>query len=278
MSRQGLISAPELAERLNSPKPPVVVELRQDPHDAKPTIPGAVGTTLHDGFAMIRSEQELMYDLPSPAEFSAALSRLGITPDSEIVLADDMGNRWATRGYWLLKYYGHRGDVAVLDGGINFYLQTDLPASSEFRIPDAAEYPPPASADHSILITTDELAAGLDRGLYTLCDVRSAQEHTGEVAMAPRAGRIPGSIHVPWDDCLRPDGTFLPDTRLAKVLQPYLDDSRTQVTYCQGGIRASLTWFALHELLGRPARLYAASWEAWARHERLPAEVGAAAQ
>jgi thiosulfate/3-mercaptopyruvate sulfurtransferase len=185
-----------------------------------------------------------------------------------------MANRWATRAYWLLKYYGHQGEVAVLDGGINHYAAAGFPTEPAFRIPAPADYRTPSKTDESIRITTEELAEGLGAGRYTMCDVRTSQEHTGEAVLAPRAGRIPGSIHVPWDECLRPDGTFLPDTRLAKVLDPYLDDSRTQVTYCQGGIRASLTWFALQELLGRPARLYAASWEAWAQRPELPVEVG----
>ena len=88
--------------------------------------------------------------------------------------------------------------------------------------------------------------------------------------MAARGGHIPGAINVPWDDCLSPDGTFLPDGPLAEVLRPYLAASQPAVTYCQGGIRASLTWFALSVLLGHPARLYAGSWEEWAQRPELP--------
>jgi thiosulfate/3-mercaptopyruvate sulfurtransferase len=274
VERKGLISAQKLDVKLRSKSPPIVVELRQDPGDGRPAIPGAVGTTLHNGFAMIRPELELQYDLPDATEFAGALGRLGISPDSNVVLADDMSNRWATRVYWLLKYYGHRGNVAVLDGGISYYLAAGFPTAPGFRMPTPVEYPAPSKTDESIRITTEELGRGLASGRHMICDVRTPQEHAGEVALAPRAGHIPGSIHIPWEDCLRPDGTFLPDIRLAKVLEPYLDDSRTQVTYCQGGIRASLTWFALQELLGRPARLYAASWEAWARRPELPVEVG----
>jgi thiosulfate/3-mercaptopyruvate sulfurtransferase len=270
MGRKGLLSVEELATRLEADRPPAVVELYQDAASARPAIPGAVRTTLHRGFAMIRPDQNLQYDVPTPAEFASALGELGITPQTEIVLADEMGNRWATRVYWLLSYYHHRGAVWVLDGGVNTYADAGLPTDPAPASPRPARYPVPAGTDESIRIGAAELAQHLDDGSLTLCDVRTPQEHSGEVAMAARRGHIPGSINVPWDACLRADGTFLPDTRLAKVLEPYLDDARTQVTYCQGGIRASLTWFALQVLLGRPTRMYAASWEDWAGRPELP--------
>jgi thiosulfate/3-mercaptopyruvate sulfurtransferase len=107
--------------------------------------------------------------------------------------------------------------------------------------------------------------------------VRTYQEHVGQVVMAPRGGRVPGSVHVPWERALAGDGTFLPAARLAEVLGPQLSSGKDLIPYCQGGIRASLTWFCLHELLGRPARLYAGSWEEWARAKELPVESGSVA-
>ena len=166
----------------------------------------------------------------------------------------------------MLQYYGHQGEVQVLDGGINAYLAAGRRTDHEFVTPRPADYPVPTATDESIRITPDEIVAGIATDSLTLCDVRTPKEFSGEVAMSGRGGHIPGAINITWDSCLDADGKFLSDSQLAEVLTPYLDDSREQVTYCQGGIRASLTWFALQILLGRKARLYAASWEEWAQH------------
>jgi thiosulfate/3-mercaptopyruvate sulfurtransferase len=269
-SRRGLIEPDELVSRLDAGHSLVVVDLRSDAADGRDKIPGSAWISLHDGFAQSRPDRKLAYDLPSGGEFAAAMSKLGISPETQVVFADDMLNRWSTRAYWVLRYYGHRGDVEVLDGGINGYLAAGYRTDPEFATPAPTVYPVPMATDESIRVTSNDIVAGIASGGLTLCDVRAPQEFTGEVAMSGRGGHIPGAINVTWDSCLDADGRFLPDDRLAEVLAPYLDDGAEQVTYCQGGIRASLTWFALYVLLGRRARMYAASWEEWAQNPALP--------
>jgi thiosulfate/3-mercaptopyruvate sulfurtransferase len=270
-SRPGLVSADQLAAELRQSDSDLrVVDLRQQREDGVAKVPGSAWIDLHDGFAQARPELNLHYDLPSPTEFAEALARLGIAPQSRVVLADDMGNRWSTRVYWLLKYYGHRGEVSVLDGGVAAWVRSGHPVADAFVVPDPATYPSPTDRDESIRATSAEVLEGIASGGLTLCDVRSPEEFRGEDVRSARGGHIPGAINVPWDRSLAPDGTFLPNPELAAVLAPYLDDRRQQVTYCQGGIRASLVWFGLHVLLGRPAKLYAASWEEWAREPDLP--------
>jgi thiosulfate/3-mercaptopyruvate sulfurtransferase len=270
-SRPGLITADELATRLDAGDSLVAVDLRQDAGDGKAKIPGSAWISLHDGFAQIRPNQNLSYDLPSAEEFAAAMAKLGVTPGTHVVFADDMLNRWSTRAFWVLKYYRHEGEAQVLDGGINAYLATGRRTEPGFVTPRPAEYPVPTATDESIRITPDEIVAGIATDSLTLYDVRTPGEFSGEVEMSGRGGHIPGAINITWESCLDADGRFLPDDRLGEVLRPYMDDLREPVTYCQGGIRASLTWFALQVLLGRKARLYAASWEEWAQDPALPA-------
>lgn len=269
--RPGLIAAAELADELDQVgRELAIVDLRRDRDDGRAKIPGSAWISLHDGFAQVRPERNLHYDLPSPDEFADALSRLGIAPETAVVLADDMGNRWSTRVYWLMSYYYHAGPVRVLDGGIAAYLRSGHPTAAQFDSPPRSLYPSPIRRDESIRITRDQVLSGMERGSLTLCDVRTPEEFKGEVQVSGRGGHIPGAINVPWDQSLGADGTFLSDSRLLEVLAPYLDEDRLQITYCQGGIRASLTWFALQVLLGRKAKLYAASWEEWAQDPDLP--------
>ncbi|HZM77611.1 MAG TPA: rhodanese-like domain-containing protein [Candidatus Limnocylindrales bacterium] len=82
----------------------------------------------------------------------------------------------------------------------------------------------------------------------TLLDVRSPEEF--------EAGHIPGAINIPWD---QPEGGLDSDLRaLASLYGPLGEDI---IVYCQSGIRAAHTWFALHERLGVPrVRNYDGSW------------------
>lgn len=271
--RKGLITAPELAARLDQAGADLaVVDLRQQRDDGLAAIPGSRWVDLHDGFAQRRPERGLNYDLPRPDELAASLSRLGIGPNTEVVLADDMGNRWATRVYWVLRYYRHPAAVRVLDGGLAAWRHLGLATAPVFATRDSTEYPLPTNPDGSILATAEELRDGLVAGTFQACDSRTVEEYTGAVIQSGRGGHVPGAVHVEWSRALGPDGRFLPNAELAARLRPFIRTDREPVTYCQGGVRASLTWFCLNELLGHPARLYAASWEEWGVRHELPVD------
>lgn len=270
--RTGLITADKLASRVAEiGKDLVCIDLRE--RAPLPKVPGSVWFDLHDGFAQHRPDRGLDYDLPSPKELAGTLSRAGATLDSEIVLADDAGNRRATRAYWLLRYYGHCGPVSVLDGGLFAYFGSDRPTAADFANPEPGDYPIPTTTDESIRATPTEILQGIEEDRVVICDVRTAEEYQGEFALSGRGGHLPKAQHVPWQDCLNPDGTFRSNQALEQVLRPFISEGHQAITYCQGGIRASLTWFALHVLLGRPSKLYAASWEEWAQRPELPVEL-----
>ena len=271
--RAGRTSTDELAQRVEDiGKGLVFIDMRESGH-GHPKVPGSAWLDLHDGLAQHRPDRGLGYDLPSPEEFASALSRAGASPESEIVIADDAGNRRATRAYWILRYFGHQGPVSVLDGGIGAYIRAGLPTAEEFSRPAPGDYPAPGQTDESIRATPEEILEGIDADRVVICDVRAPEEYHGVLAMSGRAGHLPTAQHVPWEACLEPDGTFRSNQELERVLQPFISNGHQPITYCQGGIRASLTWFALDVLLGRPAKLYAASWEEWAQRHDLPVEI-----
>jgi thiosulfate/3-mercaptopyruvate sulfurtransferase len=53
-----------------------------------------------------------------------------------------------------------------------------------------------------------------------------------------------------------------------------VEPSELRATYCQGCVRASFVWFALHELAGlERVKPYGGSWEEWGNRPDSPIET-----
>src|SRR5437773_11780221 len=62
-----------------------------------------------------------------------------------------------------------------------------------------------------------------------------------------RGGHIPGSLNLPSDTLVRPDGTLLPEGELRKKFEATrVDFGRPVATTCGPGSTASVLAFALH--------------------------------
>src|SRR5207248_824465 len=48
------------------------------------------------------------HPLPDVDAFLAACSRWGVGEGAQVVAYDDWGGAWASRAWWLLRYYGHK--------------------------------------------------------------------------------------------------------------------------------------------------------------------------
>ena len=84
-----------------------------------------------------------------------------------------------------------------------------------------------------------------------ILDVRTAAEWVGTDLRAKRGGHIPGARQRCFVDLLTDEGTFRPvDEMVSLVRASGADPAEIRATYCQGGVRAALVWFVLHELAG----------------------------
>ena len=103
------------------------------------------------------------------------------------------------------------------------------------------------------------------------------ETHTGEAELNyGRKGHIAGSANVPFASLMeRESRTF----KAASDLRRELDgvgafDKERVITYCGGGISATLDAFAL-TLLGHPGvAVYDGSMSEWVKDESLPMESG----
>jgi len=238
-------------------------------------VPGAVG------FDWRRDLQSDSWrDIPNPAEFERLMSEHGITNDTTVVVYGDNSNWFATHLYWQLSIYGH-GDVRIMDGGREYWLEQGLPRTDEVPTFPRTDYEVP-TRDESVRAFREDVESALDSETV-LVDVRMPEEYRGELIAPPgmdetaqRGGHIPGAINVLWADNIGPDRRFKSAESLADLYRSHgITAADDVVVYCRIGERSSITWFVLHELLGyESVRNYDGSWTEWGNLVRAPIETG----
>jgi len=239
---------------------------------ARAHLPGA-------GFADIPGElsdpaSPLAFTVPVAGRFAGSAARLGIGDGTHVVAYSQDAPMWATRLWWLLRYFGH-DDTSVLDGGLAAWTAAGGPVEAGER-----RYPP---ASFTALPRPERLArlpdvrAIIQDGTACLVNALSPEAFRGEnPGVYGRPGRIPGSVNVPWHGLVDPGtGRFRPPAELAAALRAGgIRPDQPVVAYCGGGISATVDLFAL-SLAGRDdARLYDGSLSEWSADPHLPLVTG----
>ena len=242
-------------------------------------IPGAVCRPGHSYIKGLDEEGEQTALIVSEEEVQKLLIDLGIGADSIVVAYDDWGSLYATRLRWVLKYYGFN-NVRVLDGGWQNWVASGFPVSFISSKPEEITNPVSLNANPQIIITMDELLQKYDDPQWQVLDVRFEDEYKGKVDRGnKRVGHVPGALNLEWSDLLEnstdPEGVRIfksADEIEALLKSAGVDVSKNIVTYCQAGIRATCTAFAL-ELLGfNSVKVYDGSMAEWTNRDDTPLE------
>lgn len=222
------------------------------------------------------------YNIAPPEQIEALLSRLGITPDTTIVLYDNLDNRLSTRTLWTLRYYGHE-NIKILNGGRKAWEGAGKTYSAEDVVVEKSDYTI-KKVNAQLKTDKDFILENLDNDNVVLIDGRPTPMYTGETAGVvfntkkehARKGHIPGALNIPWKENLRDDGTFKSISELQELYESKgVTKDKLVVTYCNEGLHASPPWFVLHELLGYPdVKLYDDSMAEWANLPDTPIKTG----
>ncbi len=212
--------------------------------------------------------------LPSPEAFGALMQASGVNNDSAVVVAglgaSAKNQAHATRLYFTLKYYGH-DNVALLNGGTAQWAMEGQAMAYTPEAPTKGDFAAGEPREH-LLASTQDVEQAIAAADTQLVDCRTEDfyrgvSHKRGFVSPEHKGHLPGAKSLPFvllSDNAGPAKLFPPEEmRKVAVIKGVALDVPT-ITYCNTGVTASLSWFALHELLGNAeTRLYDGSMHAW---------------
>ena len=215
------------------------------------------------------------FTLPDPEHFARAMGALGVGPGVRVVAYAQESPMWASRLWWLLRYFGF-DDVRLLDGGLSSWRREGYPLSSETARVEPASFV--ARPRRELLATKDDVLRAVGGRPACLVNALTPRAFRGDGPGAySRPGRIPGSVSVPAQSLVDPDTwCFRPRDELLAGVAGLLDSDPEVpvIAYCGGGISATVDVFVL-SMLGRDdVLLYDGSLTEWSADPNLPLEVG----
>jgi len=232
----------------------------------------------------------LPHMMPSPTLFAETCKRLGIEPNTHVILYDTLGIFSSPRALFMFKAFGHH-KVSVLNGGLPIWKHTGLPIDHEgFKGPSnyiPVEYPEPKLKinwirNYENMKENAKAAPSENNNHELVLDARAAPRFNG-TAPEPRpglpSGHIPNSISLPFSLLLQSvqttKGGQFTELRSPEELREIIakavgSDNPIQpgskikiVNTCGSGMTAAIIWLALQRL-GIDSALYDESWIGYA--------------
>lgn len=260
-----LIDSRNLAGRLDAVRLCDIRWALTDPKHGRSTyeaghIPGAVFVDLDSDLSGPPNLGR--HPLPAVDVFAGTLGRLGIRPEDEVVVYDDMNGAIAARMWWMLRSVGHEKS-RLLDGGFETWRSLGLPVETGSNRPMPVRYPTPES--FTGVVTHDRLSG------REIVDARASERYTGEIEpVDPKAGHIPGAINKPTSGNLDATGLFL-DPALLRIR--YSDVTPDPVMSCGSGVTACHNALAFVLADHDMPDVYVGSFSEWSRLGK-PVETG----
>ncbi|MFB6280504.1 MAG: sulfurtransferase [Haloferacaceae archaeon] len=244
----------------------VVLDARSRDRFREERIYGARRVPLDAVTATRRTDRGVV---PDADALASAFAAAGVTPEDDVaVYGASVGSR-VSRLVFALAYLGHRGGIAVLNGG--FEAWPGRVGVGDRRVAPARYDPDP---DPGLVVTRGWLAdrvGSFNGGGPGLLDTRPPEAYLGApgadelVASNDRHGHLPGAVDVHWTANV--SGRVLADpARLSRLYgsEAGLPRSGPTAVYGQAAVDPTNTWLVLRALGFEDVRLYEGGFREWA--------------
>jgi len=216
-------------------------------------IPGAA---FFDHLEFSDADSRYEYILAPDEELEAQMGKIGIANDSEVIVYSSM-LACATRAWWLLRYAGLE-NVRVLNGGLAAWKK-----AGGAVVQGEQNYQPAifeGKFKPEMFASKEEVQAAIGMEDVYVEDALTHEWHDQE--------HIPGSICLPLTDLTIEWDTYIPQDQLTSRLKD-LDKHKRIITYCGGGIAATLNAMAYLMTGKKNVAVYDGSLFEW-KGEGLP--------
>lgn len=190
-----------------------------------------------------------------------AAGKAGLTENSDLVIYDDNMNMDASRLFWTLKIWGHKGDITIVSGGLTAMKREGYAITAGESTAAPAVYKA-GTLNGDMLATKEDILQWINNPAdnYVLIDVRTDEEYNG--------GTIPGSIHINHERNMfvnEDKGTTFRPVSHIRILYKELGitPDKTIVMYCKSSVRAANTYAALYDAGYRNLKIYDGAWLEW---------------
>lgn len=234
-------------------------------------IPGAVYLDLQQDFSVAGSR--FRFTLPEVANLASAFEQAGADDDTRIILYSRKSPTWATRFWWMLHSLGV-DNAALLNGTFEGWAAAGHPVATQ-----PGCYPPgkltirprPGSFTNKA-----ELLAAIGADDTVTINALTPELHRGENARYGRPGRVPGSCNVPAPSLFDAEtGVLASPAEAEKAFETAgASPDKRIITYCGGGIFATMDAYVLWQLGHDNIGVYDNSMSEWATDPDLPIETG----
>ncbi len=244
IAQSDFISAKEFNDYAKKTPGLIIVDASKPDLYAKAHLKGAINLPYKE---LNQKEGKVEGLMESPANMAKVFGDKGISENDAIVVYDEGSQKYSTRVYWLLKYLG-ASNVKLLHKENNAWRDSRILLTSEPTKLKAKTFTP--KINESIAIDVAGLSGKMND--VVLIDAREVAEYSGTETgdKAYSKGHFPKAVNVEFKSLLNADDSYKSVDELTKLFADKgLTSDKTYVLYCKTGVKASVVYFALTELL-----------------------------
>ena len=234
-------------------------------------IPNAIFADIDNDMASEKTSTSGRHPLPNPEKLAEKLSQWGIDAEKQVVIYDDAGCAFAGRVWWILRWLGHKGGVAVLNGGLGAYMKAGGKLVTSQTSKPRLSYK--LDVNNNLHVDIETVTDAQYKMDALLVDARSRERYLGvKDEVDPIAGHVPGAISHPLGKNLDKNGLFKSPEELKLEFNKIIGDNNPKdiISMCGSGITACHNIIAM-EIAGiKGVRLYVGSWSEWITDSKRP--------